>query len=400
MKVRIHNFKIKPERKAVPIFIIIMMATISTDVHLLNKYHEYEKPQEVIELTQKTRDTFYPKLYSDKNITSNAIETDERFKDIVVFERRDNMLANVISTVKNSFWNKDSEKLEYGTWLWTPIINITPEYRDSIISGASQNNINTIYLSIDSYLDIFVMTDGPEKEKKKKEFDNTILDFIIHAKKYNISVDAEAGWRNWAEAGHLYKAYAVLNYAIEFNKKYKEKLRGFQFDVEPYLLSSYKIDKEAVLGKFVDLIDQSVMKLDSSDLKLSVVIPEFYDSSSSETPSFEYRGYTGHTFDHLLRILDRRQGSTITVMSYRNFASGDDGSIDVSNQEIESADNHSTKIIIAQETGDVMPPYTTFHNTEKSYYDKQLETLAEEFFSKKSFGGFAAHYVNTFIVLD
>jgi hypothetical protein len=353
-------------------------------------------------VTQKTetksKTTFYPRQYSDNHITDNAKVSDDRLKHITFFDKT-SLLGNVVSSLKKNDSIPETLGEENGSWLWTPILQITPEYRNTIISGAKRNGVKNLYVSIDSYLDIYVMEESEEREKLREKFDKILSDFVTEARKNNITVDAEAGWRNWAEIGHSYKAFATLNYAIDFNKKNKDKLRGFQYDVEPYLLEYYKENKKSVLGNFINLIDEAVARLDGTDLVLSVVIPEFYDEESGETPPIFYAGKSLYTVEQLLRILDKREGSSIIVMSYRNFSRGVDGTIDISKEEINTANKYSTKIIIAQETGDVLPPYITFYNTSKSHYERQLGFVLGAFKNDKSFNGTATHYVNAFLEL-
>ncbi len=341
----------------------------------------------------------YPRQYSDRNITDNAKVTDPKYKDLS-FVDKDSQVSNAISSLisRNSVPLEDNF-LENGTWLWTPTLQITPEYRDKIISGAVENSINTIYVSIDSYLDIFVMPNGEEKDKAKQKFENTLKDFIALANKNGIQVDAEAGWQNWAEPGNSYKANVVLDYVINFNKRNKEKFRGFQYDVEVYLLPEYFEDREKVLNNFLNLISQTVTSLNNTDLQFTVVVPEFYDGTLDETPSFNYRGKKAFAFEHLLTILDRRRGSKVIVMSYRNFSQGKDGSIDISTDEILTANRYNTKVILAQETGDVPPPYITFHSKTKQDYEDEVKKLEDEFVNENSYGGLATHYINAFLEL-
>ncbi len=231
----------------------------------------------------------YPVQYSDEHITENAIIADPRFKSLAYFDKN-SLLANSISSLSHTSSTVTAGESEAGTWLWTPILEITPKYQSTIISGAKKNKIKNIYLSIDSYLDVYVMADGAEKSKIKKEFDDRVESFITEAKDAGITVDAEGGWRNWAENGHSYKAFAVLDYAVRFNKTQENKFRGFQYDVEPYMLESYKNNKKVVLTNFLDLIAETVRRLNNTDLELSVVIPEFYDGQNGETPKFTYNG--------------------------------------------------------------------------------------------------------------
>lgn len=350
-----------------------------------------------ISVKNKPKTTVYPTLYSDKNITKSAVESDKRFSNIT-FVEKESMLANAISVINKTSVLKDKE-YEKGTWLWTPIPQLTNKYTDSIISGALKNGIKNIYISIDSYLDIYIMPDGEEKIAKRAEFDKKIEYFIKKANDNGITVDAEAGWRNWAEDGNTYKALATLNYALKFNKEHTVKFRGFQYDVEPYLLDEYKENKAKVLKNFLNLVNKTVSMLNKKDLELTVVIPEFYDGSNGETPKFLYNGKSKYASEHLLSILDRRGGSKVIIMSYRNFTKGIDGSIDISKDEINSANEHKTKIIIAQETGDVEPPYITFHNTNKKYFNRQKTELDKAFMLDKSYGGVAIHYINAFLDL-
>jgi hypothetical protein len=243
------------------------------------------------------------------------------------------------------------------------------------------------------------MPNGKEKDEAKEKFDSILRDFIQVASKNGIKVDAEAGWQNWAEPGNSYKANVVLDYVINFNKRNKEKFRGFQYDVEVYLLPEYFENREKTLSNFLSLINQTVTILNNTDLQFSVVVPEFYDGTLDETPSFNYRGKKAYPIEHLLSILDRRAGSKIIVMSYRNFSQGKDGSIDVSTNEILTANKYDTKVVLAQETGDVPPPYITFYGKSKNEYEEQVKLLEEEFINEKSYGGLATHYINAFMEL-
>lgn len=345
----------------------------------------------------KTPTTLYPAQYSDRHITENAVLSDPRFKDIPVPEY-ENLLASVGSYISGKRDTTVTPPKENGVWLWTPLLSITPSYREEILKGAAERGIRSIYLSIDSYLDIFVTEEGPEKEAKKKIFDGALESFIREANAHGLSVDAEGGWRNWAEPGHQYKALAVLRYAAEYNRTHAAKLRGFQYDVEPYLLPSYTEDKKTPLRNLVSLIGLSASELKESDLEFSVVIPEFYDGTNNETPKFLYALRYASAFEHLLSILDQHPGSKIIIMAYRNAALGDDGSIAIARDEMRLASGSPTKVIVAQETGENDPPYTLY-GTSFEYYKKQADLIQTAFDTTSSYGGLATHYINTLLTL-
>jgi len=245
------------------------------------------------------------------------------------------------------------------------------------------------------------MEKGQERERLKKIFSEKLEEFIIKANSKGIAVDAEAGWKNWAENDHIYKPFAIVNYVKNFNVTHKNKFRGFQYDVEPYLLDSYPKNKAEILKNFVTLIDKTEYFLNDSDLMFSVVVPDFYDKKDGFTPKFSYNGNKDYVFGHLLNILERRSDSSIIVMSYRNFANGKDGAIEVSVNELNTARKgvYKTKIIIAQEVGEVPPPYITFHNTSKKYFFEQIKKINTAFKPNPNFGGISVHYANAFLAL-
>jgi hypothetical protein len=346
--------------------------------------------------------------YSDGHITLNAVATNPNFKDIA-FETPPvgsksflgNQIATVVNAIKSLTKIQPSTPKESGTWIWTPVMSMTPQYMDSIISGAKANGINTIYVSVDSYLDIFTMQKGAEREKQKKAFGDKLENFITLAGELGIAVDAEAGWRNWAEGDNVYKAFAVVSYVKNFNDTHQNKFRGFQYDVEPYLLDSYGKDSSSVLKNFVALVDNTQYYLATSTLQFAVAVPAFYDEKDKMTPKFSYAGQKDYVFTHLLNVLDKRPNSSIIIMSYRNLAIGDDSTVEISSNEMQTAKkgNYNTKIIIAQETGDIAPPYITFYNTSKKYLFSQIGKINNALGPYPNFGGIAIHYENAFLAL-
>jgi len=346
--------------------------------------------------------------YSDTHITSNAKTTNPEFKNIA-FETSpsskssffQNQIATVIKTLKFLTQTPQPGSKESGTWVWTPTMQLTSAYMDSTISQAKINGINTIYLSVDSYLDIFVMQKSTDKEKQNTLFEKKLEYFISHANKLGIKVDAEAGWRNWAEPENSYKAFAVADFVKNFNKTHENKFDGFQYDIEPYLLDSYKSDPTSVLKNFVKLVDDTQNFLSTSSLKFAVVVPDFYDKNDKITPEFSYDGKSDYTFGHLLSILDKRPDSSIIIMSYRSFATGHDGSIEISENEMKTAKagNYQTKIIIAQETSEVLPQYITFYGTSKKRLSGEIMAINDAFNKYPNFNGIAIHYANAFLAL-
>ncbi len=133
----------------------------------------------------------------------------------------------------------------------------------------------------------------------------------------------------------------------------------------------------------------------SENFGLSVVIPHFYDSKQEWTPPITYNGITSFTFNHIVFSLNKVNDSSILLMSYRNFFNGNNGVDDISHTEIKTQTGN-TKIIIAQEVGNVYPKYTTFYGTNKKKLFIQLNKIQNAYHNDKSYGGIAIHYFDTF----
>lgn len=301
----------------------------------------------------------------------------------------------------NAVTTQTSGTQEYGTWVWDSPMVSSLAYEQSVIATAVANHMTALYVTIDDYLTINALPDGPTKESKKAAYTEALRSFVELAHKSGLAVDVVAGWRDWAEDPTYAKGNIIIGYALAYNAAHTDKVRALQFDVEPYLLPTYEQNKAKILGNFVAFVDASAKKLGTDSLGFSIVIPHFYDDAQAWTPSFSYGGQTTYAFNHLLRIMDTRPNSRIIIMAYRNLAMGDDGSIKLASVEVSEASTgtHSTKIVVAQETGNVQPAYVTYYGTSKTQYFGQVKSITDAFSSSRNFGGIAVHYIDPFMLL-
>lgn len=294
---------------------------------------------------------------------------------------------------------KVSEELENGAWLWRTVLTMSSEYRDSIMQGAKDNGINTIYLSIDTYLDVLALKDELYRTEQKNRFNSALDSFVQKAHENGIKVDAVAGRSNWTEEKNRYKVDLIIEYVKEYNRTHEVKLRGLQFDIESYTLDSYQKDPKKVLIEFLNLVDDTVRELKDDDIRFSIAIPEFYDSNSMHAPKFFYKGRYRYMFDHLLSIFEKKPGSSMLIMGYRNKSLGPDGSINLSYGEVMGANKSYTKILVGTETSEVEPTSITFHGMPKSIYIEQVQYIRDAFEESYSFGGIATHHLESLLKL-
>jgi hypothetical protein len=295
------------------------------------------------------------------------------------------------------------DKKEFGIWVWDSPAVMTSAYAQQVISVSKKNGFNVIYLTIDDYVGLADMKDGPEKQAAIANYMKALSVFVKGAQAAGLQVDAVGGGRDWAEPANRWKGYALIDFVKQYNASYPTaKLRGLQYDVETYLLQDYNANKETRLREYVEFVDESARRMQSVDAQFSIVIPHFYDSVQAWTPSFNYNGKDAYTYTHLLDVLKQKKGTAVIIMAYRNFFDGTNGTKQISEAEIKEAaqGGYPTKVIVAQETGDVPPAYVTFHAYPKSSLFDDLGQIRSYFAKYKSFGGTAVHYFDAFTKLE
>jgi hypothetical protein len=308
-----------------------------------------------------------------------------------------------VPTVIGTIWGKVFNKQEFGIWVWDSPKKMTAAYASEVISVSKKNGFNVIYLTVDDYVPILEMRDEAARKEAKESYMKALSVFVQGAKVSGMEVDVVGGAKDWAIKENRWKGYALIDFVKEYNETYPSaRIRNLQYDVEPYLLSEYDSDKEKILKEYVEFIDESARRMKSVSAGFSIVIPHFYDSTQKWTPAFTYNGERSHTYTHLLKTLSQKKDTEIIIMAYRNFFGDENGTRQISEEEIKEASNggYTTKVIIAQETGNVPPAYVTFHDYPKvSLFDALLE-IQDHYGNYKNFGGTAVHYFDSFLKLE
>jgi hypothetical protein len=351
--------------------------------------------------------------YEGEATTSEGCVTADNSQDIcaqnVIFTKagasKSTTLAGVLAVPKaiGAIWGRIFEKKEFGIWVWDSPIKMTPVYAQQVLGVAKKNGFNVIYLTIDDYVPIAAMKNPDEQVKAKAAYMKTLSIFIQAAKSSGIAVDVEGGAKEWAIKDNRWKGYALIDFVKHYNDTYPNaKIHGLQYDVEPYLMQDYDSNKVERLREYVEFIDESARRMQGVDAQFSIVIPHFYDSQQKWTPAFKYNGREAYAYTHLLEVLKQKNGTSIIIMAYRNFFDGGNGTRQISEEEIKEASEsgYDTKIIVAQETGDVPPSYVTFHDYPKVSLFDSLAEIQSNFSHYEDFGGTAVHYFDAFVKMD
>ena len=86
---------------------------------------------------------------------------------------------------------------EVGMWIWDTPLNMSATYQAQILNTLQENGFNTVYLTIDDYLDISALSSGSEKDIKQAAYFSALNAFIRLENQHHIIVDVEGGAKDW-----------------------------------------------------------------------------------------------------------------------------------------------------------------------------------------------------------
>jgi hypothetical protein len=210
----------------------------------------------------------------------------------------------------------------------------------------------------------------------------------------------EGGDTDWGDVANRWQGTALVDFIQQYDAAYPNApIAGLQLDVESYLEPDYATDPSNVIEGYLNLISDVTTAMEGMNAKLSIVIPYFYNDQIQWAPEVAFDGTTNYPYNLLLDILQNKPGSSVVVMAYRNTVTGSNGTEDLANPNVVEADGTATKVIIAQETGDVQPSYVTFYGLTKQDLYNALVAITNYFDQDSSFGGVAVHYLDPFLEL-
>lgn len=271
------------------------------------------------------------------------------------------VLAYEKNTVKNS------------TWLWNTQDII--QNGDKIINFLSSNNVKTLYLQVNYDISF---------SNYKK--------FISKASSKNISVQALNGGADWI----FPSGQVIQKQFFDWLTKYQnsasasEKFKGVHLDVEPYLNSLYDTSPNVAIQGYQDCLISSINRSNALKLPIAIDIPFWFDEVNYSTKYGK-----GSLLEWVLKNV-----KYITVMAYRNSASGDNGIIKLISNEMTLAKKYNDKITIAVETQKLLEAsYLSFYDLGQTKMQEQLNLVYKYYSGYSSFNGFAIHDVKNWMLL-
>lgn len=287
--------------------------------------------------------------------------------------------ALVFFFVFSSTWTIDAQDAiepPRAMWVWDVKIPSSPGATKRLLEFCKSRNINRVYLAAYNV-----------NEQNYPVY--RVFNRLAHGS--GIFVHALAGDPRWGLERYHQQPLRWVEDVLSYNRSSKpgERFDGIQHDTEVYLLGKpWEQNKERVLKEYLDLNRKIIelREIEESDIFYACDIPFWYDDDPSL--AVNYNGQTKPPNFHILDIAD-----SVTIMDYRNFADGPNGSIALIKNEIEYADSVKKKVYIGQETKeDLYPDYITFAGKTEQEMESQIKKLVEAYISHPSFAGIAMHH--------
>lgn len=279
-------------------------------------------------------------------------------------------------------------------WIWRYPTELNGDIAATVDFAASEN-INTLYVYIDEYVDIFEMPDGEPKTKKLAEYNDALRNIIGKAKEKNIKVHALSGNPNYGYDSHSYIPPILLEHVYEFNRDNPDtQFAGLQFDIEFYDDQRFFGGTEEYTQYFLDLVDSLAIKTQELDkeysqsLRLGFVIPFWFDRPN------DY--FAKPILPSIINSLKRLPDPYLVVMAYRNEVDGDGGVMDIAKDELKAAEGTPVKVVIAQELVENKEKKITHFGKSRDAIKQDFVKIIDEAKAYSSFEGLSINELDAY----
>ncbi len=251
--------------------------------------------------------------------------------------RRENLIPPEI-TPAPSLNNSQNQAM----WVWsTEEILKNPESQNRLVTWSQKHKITDVFLQI------------PYQLNRQGQNWNIIWDqenlrnLIKQLNAQNIQVHALDGAPTWALTDSHERVLAWLEAILKFQKQFSPQrgFSGIHLDIEPYLLPGFAgIHRQSILRQYRDLLKKIRSRLSNSSLVFGVDIPfwmDGYNEYGEPNAFLEGRPFS----DWVMELTDN-----VGLMSYRTKATGPDGVLALSAEEIQQAQRFGKKLWIGLET--------------------------------------------------
>lgn len=226
--------------------------------------------------------------------------------------------------------------------------------------------------------------------------------FLTQASQAHLKVHALAGDPSDIEPSKESKVLSRVDALISFNAAGPATARfaGLHLDSEPHASPAWKGSSEEertqMLARLVEIHAKTARRLHEQNTTL-IYGGDFVfwlgKTKPDGSPAYPitFQGVTKDPESHLLDIMDE-----FALMSYRGFAEGKNGIIDLVARTVERADRSHAQVFVGFKMAPIGPPLETFSGRGENALQRAVAAVNARFASDRHYAGVAYFHYSAF----
>jgi hypothetical protein len=275
------------------------------------------------------------------------------------------------------------------------------------------SGVTTVYLELGDYLGQADERPSRTRNALMEAIRYRIRRFVAIATSYGLAVHALGGGPRWVGEGS-YLGRLLVDLVGDYNARARpnERLRGVQLDIEPYVLEDWLTNPGgivvylAALDSIVKTYRRVLVQPGNRGLQLGFAIPFWLDGREEAPPAVRFQRRLKPAVHHLVDMIWDLPTAYLVVMSYREDAGGDNGSIRHARDELDYAARRWARcgLLVAQQYGPPVPEgedpeplqHTTFYRQPKEDFWRAAAAIVAAFRGYRQFRGLALDGVDDY----
>jgi hypothetical protein len=291
---------------------------------------------------------------------------------------------------------------------WHNASLLTPGETRRRLRFLRSNRFTTVYLDLGDYLDAADQPPSDQQRARLGQIRQALRRYVATASSYHLTVHATGGGPTWTVEPRNYLGAKLVQLVGEYNLGVtaSERLSGVQLDIEPYLDPAFFADEQAALTSYLQTLQGIVAAYRpllaqpaNRRLRLGFAVPFWFDGDDEAPAPVLFEGTTKPAAYHLIDMLRDLPTAYVLVMSYRNYATGTDGSIYHARREFRYARSvrAACKLVVGQQFADVQPPKITFHGRSRRAFKKAADQIVRAFRDYPQFDGLSIDDIDSYM---
>jgi hypothetical protein len=288
---------------------------------------------------------------------------------------------------------------------WYRLSQVNANVSEQRLSSLRGEGFTTVYADVGEYLEVYDQPVSRTQQSRLSRLTSDLRGFVARASKLGFAVHGLAGGPSWTAESNRDLGPKLLQLIAGYNAAAapNERLKGVQFDIEPYVESSFwdnvEVSLQAYLWTLKGIVDSYRTQPGNDGLALGFAVPFWFDGTP-EVPEVTF----GDTEDptkaaafHLIDMLRQLPEAYVLVMAYRNVTSGPDGSIAHVSSEFDYASrvaNAACGIVVGQEFTRATPKKLSFWWTGRAAFRQAAGELTAAYGGLPQFRGISVNDID------